>query len=110
LNHAFIRYAKIHGTVHRPWLTAWRACRPTKVAAIALANKLARIAWAIMAKGERYKEPAVPASSPRSCRQSAWRAPGACWGLLQQYRHKADLWESGKARVIVKRTIMALKF
>ena len=31
--------------------------RPTKVAAIALANKIARIAWAMMAKGERYKEP-----------------------------------------------------
>jgi transposase len=33
--------------------------RPTKVAAIALANKLARMAWATMAKGERYKEPAA---------------------------------------------------
>jgi hypothetical protein len=30
--------------------------RPTKVAAIALANKIARIAWAMMAKGARYKE------------------------------------------------------
>ena len=38
------------------------ARRPTKVAAIALANKLARMAWAIMAKGERYKEPAALAS------------------------------------------------
>jgi transposase len=59
---AVIRYAKIHGTEHRPWLTALLARRPTKVAAIALANKLARMAWAIMAKGERYKEPAALAA------------------------------------------------
>src|SRR5580704_6507189 len=32
---AVIRYAKIHGTKHRPWLTALLARRPTKVAAIA---------------------------------------------------------------------------
>src|SRR6185295_10786670 len=42
---AVIRYAKIHGARHRPWLTALLARRPTKVAAIALANKLARMAW-----------------------------------------------------------------
>ena len=56
---AVIRYAKIHGTRHRPWLTALLARRPTKVAAIALANKLARMAWAMMARNERYKEPAA---------------------------------------------------
>ena len=54
---AVIRYAKIDGTKHRPWLTALLARRPTKVAAIALANKIARMAWAMMAKNERYKEP-----------------------------------------------------
>jgi transposase len=59
---AVIRYAKIHGIGHRPWLTTLLARRPTKVAAIALANKLARIAWAMMAKGERYKEPAALAA------------------------------------------------
>ena len=56
---AVIRYAKIHGTKHRPWLTALLARRPTKVAAIALANKIARMAWAMMARAERYKEPAA---------------------------------------------------
>jgi transposase len=59
---AVIRYAKIHGTRHRPWLTALLTRRPTKVAAIALANKLARMAWAMMARSEHYKEPAALAA------------------------------------------------
>jgi transposase len=59
---AVIRYAKIHGTGHRPWLTALLARRPTKVAAIALANKIARMAWAMMEKGERYREPVALAA------------------------------------------------
>jgi transposase len=59
---AVIRYAKIHGTTHRPWLTALLARRPTKVAAIALANKIARMAWAMMVRNERYKEPAALAA------------------------------------------------
>jgi transposase len=54
---AVICYAKVHGTGHQPWLRALLARRPTKVAAIALANKIARMAWAMMAKGERYKQP-----------------------------------------------------
>src|SRR5438046_476128 len=54
---AVIRYAKLHGTNHRPWLTTLLARRPTKVAAIALANKLARMAWALMARGARYNYP-----------------------------------------------------
>jgi len=53
---AVIRYARQHGT-KRPWLARLMGRRPTKVAAVALANKVARIAWAMMVRGERFKEP-----------------------------------------------------
>ena len=34
-----------------------KATAATRVAAVALANKLARMAWAMMASGEAYREP-----------------------------------------------------
>ena len=40
-----------------PWVIELLGRRPTKVVAVALANKMARIAWAVLAKGEPYRAP-----------------------------------------------------
>lgn len=52
---AVIRYARKHGT-KRLWLIRLMGRRPIKVAAVALANKIARMAWAMMVSGERFRE------------------------------------------------------
>jgi len=56
-----IRRAKQVGYTRRAWLAELMARRPTKIAVIALANKIARIAWALMVSGTRYREPAPQA-------------------------------------------------
>lgn len=58
---AVIRYAERHGT-RRPWLVQLMSRRTTKVAAVALANKTARIAWAVMITGQPYQEPVLQAA------------------------------------------------
>ncbi|MEG3173902.1 IS110 family transposase [Sphingomonas sp. ZB1N12] len=55
---AVVRYAERNGA-KRPWLVQLLARGKTKVAAVALANKNARIIWAMMASGERYREPQI---------------------------------------------------
>jgi transposase len=52
---AVIRFAKPGRT--SPWLLNLLARRPTKLAAVALANKMARIIWAMMGSGEIYRRP-----------------------------------------------------
>jgi transposase len=47
---AVIKRAKQLGYTRYPWLTKLIERRPTKVAAVALANKIARTAWAMMAR------------------------------------------------------------
>jgi transposase len=53
---AVIRHAQRNGA-RRPWLVQLLARRTPKVAAVALANKNARMVWAIMTSGERYRDP-----------------------------------------------------
>ena len=57
---AVIRRA-MQGT-RRTWLSQLLARRRPKVAAVALANKNARTAWAMMTNGEHYQEPMVIAA------------------------------------------------
>lgn len=57
---AVIRHAERHGT-KRAWLRQLLDRRATKIAAVALANKTARMVWALMTTGEHYQEPAVAA-------------------------------------------------
>jgi transposase len=59
---AVICYGQKQGFRKQPWLARLMERRPTKVAAVALANKIARIAWVVMARGERYREPAQQAA------------------------------------------------
>ena len=52
---AQIRFAKPGRT--SPWLLNLLARKPKKLAAIALANKMARTVWAMMVSGETYRQP-----------------------------------------------------
>jgi transposase len=59
--HAVLRRARQHPQKY-PWLTALLARRPFKVVAVALANKMARIAWALLARGGTYRRPQLAAA------------------------------------------------
>jgi len=59
--HSVLRRAKQNPEKY-PWLTQLLARRPFKVMAIALANKMARVAWALLASGERYRAPRLAAA------------------------------------------------
>jgi transposase len=52
---AVIRFAKAGKA--SPWLVNLLARRPKKLAAVALANKMARTLWAMMVSGEFYRRP-----------------------------------------------------
>ena len=52
---AVLRHARNRATRDAEWVRALLARRPAKVVAVALANRTARIAWAVMARGEAYR-------------------------------------------------------
>jgi transposase len=56
-----IRFAKARAATGEAWIRALQARWPPKVVIIALANKMARIAWALMMRGESFRSPAAAA-------------------------------------------------
>lgn len=53
---ALLRHAKAKGSPSRVWAEALLARKPFKLVAVALANKNARIAWAVMTRGEVFRD------------------------------------------------------
>lgn len=59
---AMIKRARKLGQTRYPWLVPLMQRRTAKIAAVALANKMARIVWAMMVRDEPYRAPeTVPA-------------------------------------------------
>jgi transposase len=58
---AVVRHASKHGGPEGSWLAKMLARKPRMLVIVALANKTARIIWALLAKGGVYKAPAVAA-------------------------------------------------
>jgi transposase len=52
---AVLRHTRSRTTKDAAWVRELLARKPTKVAAVALTNKTARIVWAVMARGEGYR-------------------------------------------------------
>lgn len=59
---AVVRWAAKHGAPEGSWLARMLERKPRMVVAVALANKNARIIWALLTQGGVYKDPAVAAA------------------------------------------------
>jgi transposase len=56
---AVVRWAARKGAPEGSWLARMLARKPKMLVAVALANRMARTAWALMRKGEDYRDPAM---------------------------------------------------
>ena len=58
---AVIRQACLRGAPAGSWLAQMLPRKPTMLVTVALANKMARVVWALLVKGGVYEAPAVAA-------------------------------------------------
>src|SRR4030088_2856865 len=54
---AMIRYAREKGPVSARWINALLEKKPARLVSVAVANKTARIAWALLVRKEDYRAP-----------------------------------------------------
>lgn len=54
-----IRRARTGALVAGPWIRSLLERRPASVVTVAMANKTARIVWAVLARGDIYRPPAA---------------------------------------------------
>ncbi|MFC3835827.1 IS110 family RNA-guided transposase [Paracoccus rhizosphaerae] len=59
---AVVRWAARKGAPDGSWLARMLARKPKMLVAVALANRMARVAWALLRKGEDYRDPAMAAA------------------------------------------------
>lgn len=56
---ARLRQTKVNPDRVNPWAKDLLSRKPPRLATIAMANKTARIVWAVLTKGEEYRQPIV---------------------------------------------------
>jgi hypothetical protein len=59
-----IRMAPVWSSALGRWVQTLLGRKPARLASVALANKLARTAWAVMARGEDYRPQGRAAAAP----------------------------------------------
>jgi transposase len=72
---AYIRQVRCGRTTPSPWLAELLKRKPPKLAAVALANKTARIAWKLMVSGEPYDRAHAAAREGLGAAQRGGSAP-----------------------------------
>ncbi len=60
---AVVQQAARRGAPAHSWLTQILSRKPRMLVVVAVANKMARTIWALLAKGETYRSPTVTDSS-----------------------------------------------
>ena len=84
-----LRQCKLEGDARSRWVARISAARGPNVAAVAMANKNARILWALLSRGDRYRSSRVAtravlrSGSPpavKRARSAKLRVAKDCWG------------------------------